>query len=211
MKEKRYYNLLNLQLFADEGADAGDSDTGNDESESNENESSDFKAPQSQSEVDSLVGKAVNTALKKAKADWEQQKAQDIEDAKTQAQKFGQMTAEEKAIEAERIRIEKIEERENALNKRELKTTAIDVLSEKGLPVELADILYYEDENTTKEHLDRVEKAFNKAVEAGVDKRLIASAQNIPSGSSGGRTMTTGETIAQELNKQQTTKGSFWD
>ena len=77
---------LNLQMFAEgDGGEGGEGGT-----------PPEFTGPQSQSELDSLIGKAVNTALANAKKDWETQTKEQIETAKTQAEKLGQMSAERK-------------------------------------------------------------------------------------------------------------------
>ncbi len=120
------------------------------------------------------------------------------------------MTEEERANEEEQERINKLEERERELNKRELKATAIDILAEKELPIKLAEVLYYEDENTTKEHIEAVEQAFSEAVEAEVDKRLVSSV-DVPGGNnSSGQASTRSERIAKERNKQEQPKTSLW-
>lgn len=184
---------LNLQLFAE-----GEGGT-----------PPEFTGPQSQSELDSLIGKAVNTALANAKKDWETQTKEQIETAKTQAEKLGQMSAEEKAAEAERQRLAELDEKERRLNQRELKFTASDILSEKGLPTKLADILNYSDENTVKAHIDVVSEAFSEAVQAEVDKRLAASI-DIPAGGTTAKPTTKSEQFAKEMNQRSENKKSLW-
>lgn len=204
----RFYSLLkspmklNLQLFAE----GGEGDGGNEE---NDNES-EFKAPQSQSELDSVVGTAVNKALANAKAKWEEEAKMKIEDAKTQAEKLAQMTEAERNAEAEKERLEKLEERERELNKRELKVAAIDILAEKGLSPKLADVLNYTDENTAKEHIDLLEEVLKELIKEGVDKKL-ASSVDLPAGNGGSaKAKTRAERYAEEANKKETTKTSLW-
>ena len=200
---------LNLQMFTEPGAEDGaqsGAEGGTDEGAETKSfddwlaENKEFQA-----EFDRRNEKAIKTA----KANWEKEKQQAIKDAKTQAERLADMTEEQKAAEAERQRIEALEERERELNKRELKATAIDILSEKELPIKLAEVLYYEDENTTKEHIEAVEQAFAEAVEAEVDKRLVGSV-NIPGGNGSPNTMTRSERIAKERNEQETPKTSLW-
>ena len=193
-------NALNLQMFAegDEGGEGGEGGT-----------PPEFTAPQSQSDLDSLIGKAVNTALANAKKDWETKTKEQIETAKTQAEKLGQMSAEEKAAEAEKERLAQIDERERQLNQRELKVTASDILAEKGLSTKLADILNYSDENTVKAHIDVVATAFSEAVQTEVDKRLAASI-DIPGGGTTAKPTTKSEQIAKEMNERSESKKSLW-
>lgn len=191
---------LNLQLFAD--------GEGGNEGEQTPPETS-FAAPQSQSELDSLIGKAVNTALTKAKNDWDQQTTQQIEQVKTQAEKLAQMSAEEKAAEAEKERLTHIETREAQLMQRELKATAIDILAEKEIPIKLAEILHYKDSDTTKAHLDVVIPVVLEIAEQLSEKQLMRSVK-VPGSGGEGQSSTQSELIAKEKNAQQTPKTSLW-
>ena len=207
IKEKLF--KLNLQMFNDNPGDGAQSDGEGGVDEGAETKSFDDWLAENK-EYQAEFDRRNNKAIKTAKANWEKEKSQAIKDAKTQAEKLADMTDEQKAAEAERQRIEALEERERELNKRELKATAIDILAEKELPIKLAEVLYYEDENTTKEHIDAVEQAFSEAVEAEVDKRLVNSV-DVPGGNgSSGQTMTRSERIAKERNKQEKPTTSLW-
>lgn len=200
---------LNLQMFNDNPDDGAQSGGEGGADEGAEQKSFDdwlAENKEFQAEFDRRNDKAIKTA----KANWEKEKQQEIKDAKTKAQRLAEMTDEEKASEEEKERIEALEQRERELNKRELKATAIDILAEKELPIKLAEVLYYEDENTTKEHIDAVEVAFSEAVEAEVDKRLVNSV-DVPGGSSSPKATTRSERIAKERNEQETVKTSHWD
>ena len=207
-KEKLF--KLNLQMFTEPGAEGGaqsGAEGGTDEGAEDKSfddwlaENKEFQA-----EFDRRNEKAITTA----KTNWEKDANKRVEDAKTKAQRLADMTDEEKATEAERERMDALEERERELNKRELKATAIDILAEKELPIKLAEVLYYEDENTTKEHIDAVATAFSEAVQAEVDKRLVNSV-DVPGGNgASGQTSTRSERIAKERNKQEAPKTSLW-
>lgn len=151
----------------------------------------------------------VTKALDKAKSKWQEEANAQIESAKTQAQKLASMTEDERAAEAEKQRLAEFEERECLLNQRELKVTAIDILTEKGLSPKLADVLTYQDENATKQHIDALETAFNEAVKSEVDKRL-ANSVDLPTGGSHATPKTDGERLAEKKNKNNTTTTSLW-
>ena len=55
-------------------------------------------------------------------------------------------------------------------------------LSDKGLPVELAEVLPYTDADTTNAALAAVEKVFRQAVEKGVTERLKGNAPKVSQG-----------------------------
>lgn len=102
------------------------------------------------------LDRRVNQALDKAKAQHEKELAKAIEAGKTEGEKLAKMSAAEKAKQAQADLEAKLQAREDELNKRELRATVLDTLSEKQLPSSLADTLV---------GLGDAE-AINKAVEA---------------------------------------------
>ena len=121
-----------------------------------------------QSEFDKRVAKALETA----KAKWETDKATELENAKTEAEKLAKMNAEQKAKYAEEKRMAELEKRERDITTRELKAQAYETLAEKGLPKELVDILNYSDAELCNKSIESVEKAFQSAVEKAVNEKL---------------------------------------
>ncbi len=162
-----------LQFFAEDetGAEETTSETGAEETKTNENKSFDDFLEENkdfQSAFDSRVTKAIETAKK----NWEKAKNKELEDARTEAQKLAKMSADEKAEHERQKREKELKERENALMARELKQGAKDLLIEKKLPVEFSDLIHYTDAETTKSQIEKLETAFNSAVEAKVNERL---------------------------------------
>ena len=99
----------------------------------------------------------------------------------TEAQKLAKMSADERA-EHERQELQKtLAQRESEITKRELRAEAKSQLSDKGLPVELAEVLPYMDAETTNQALEAVEKVFRLAVEKGVNERLKGQAPKVNS------------------------------
>lgn len=200
---------LKLQLFT-EGAEGGAQPEGNPGAGGGADNQS-FDDLLANKEYQAEFDRRINKALETAKGKWETETANKVKEAQTQAQRFAQMTDEERATEEEKQRLAKIEEREQLLNQRELKVAAIDVLAEKGLPIKLADVLHYSDENTTKAHIDSLSEAFAEAVQAEVDKRLAGSV-DIPTG--GGtppkpKAGDRGKELAKQ-NQPQQTKSNFF-
>ncbi|WP_243129525.1 DUF4355 domain-containing protein [Clostridium sp. HBUAS56017] len=135
-----------------------------------------------QGEFDRRVRKALETAKNK----WETEKAAELENAKTEAEKLAKMNAEQKAKYAEEKRIAELEKRERDITTRELKAQAYETLAEKGLPKELVEILNYESADTCNKSIESVEKAFQSAVEKAVNEKLKGG--DIPKGGQGGST-----------------------
>lgn len=117
-----------------------------------------------QEELNAIIDKRLERERRDAQAR--------IDKAVTEAQKLAKMNAEERA-EHERQELQKtLAQREAEITKRELRAEAKSQLSDKGLPIELAEVLPYTDAETTNAAMDAVEKVFRAAVERGVTERL---------------------------------------
>ena len=184
---------LQLQLFAEEGDGAGagggngggsgggngasDSD-GNDQgnndgqggdSGSKKTSFDDFlKDGSNQAEFDRRVQKAIDTAVSKAQEKWKIL----ADDKATEAEKLAKMTAAEKQAYLQQKKEKELADREANITKRELMATAKNTLTDKKLPLELAEILDYSDADSCNKSIEKVEKAFSEAVEAAVKERL---------------------------------------
>ena len=118
-----------------------------------------------------------------------------IQEAVTEAQKLAKMSADERA-EHERQELQKtLAQREAEITKRELRAEAKSQLSDKGLPVELAEILPYTDADTTNAAIVATEKVFRAAVEKGVTERLKGNAPKVS------QPAPQGDSIADEIRK----------
>ena len=82
----------------------------------------------------------------------------------------------ERIRQAQDARQESIEEKEQALARRELAAHARALLRERELPEALADCLAFSDEDTVQTGVDALEEAFRAAVQQGVEARLTADA-----------------------------------
>lgn len=176
---------MNLQFFAeggdggtgdDAGADGGNgggSGTGGSDGgglEGNEPLSfEDFlKREGNQAEFDRRVQKAVNTAVSNAQKKWKAL----ADDKLSEAEKLAKMTKEEKAEYLQKKKESELSEREAAITRKELMAEAKNTLTEKKLPVGLAEVLDYTDAESCNKSIAAVEKAFQEAVEAAVEERL---------------------------------------
>ncbi len=124
-----------------------------------------------QEELNAIIDKRLERERKDAQSR--------INKAVTEAQKLEKLSAEER-LEHERQEREKaLAQREAEITKRELRAEAKSQLSDKGLPVELAEVLPYTDADTTNAALAAVEKVFRQAVEKGVTERLKGNAPKV--------------------------------
>ncbi len=112
--------------------------------------------------------KGIKTAL-----DNERARLEAIADERiSEAEKLGKMTELERQAYQQKKDAEKIAQRERDITKRELMAEAKNTLTEKSMPLSLAEILDYSDAKTCSASLTTVEEAFKKAVEAGVEEKL---------------------------------------
>ena len=86
------------------------------------------------------------------------------------------------------LREESLARREAELARRELHARALDALSARQMPAELADLLDYADENRCTASLARVQKTWQQAVQKGVEARVAGAAPRTGAGKSGMRT-----------------------
>lgn len=157
---------LDLQLFAEQAEEAQDTPKA-DETEQATPPAKTF----TQDELNAIIEKRLERERKDAQAR--------IDKAVTEAQKLAKMSADERA-EHERKELQaKLAAREAEITKRELKAEAKSQLTDKGLPIELADMLPYEDAESTNAALDAVERVFRAAVEKAVTERLKGNAPKI--------------------------------
>lgn len=183
IEDKRKSMLFNIQLLAgEEGAPppAG-GEEGNPPTDPPSEPTFDdiLKNPKHQSEFEKKIAKALETA----KGKWETDYNAKLENAKTEAEKLAKMNADEKAKYAEQKRIADLEKREKDITTRELQATAKTTLVDKGLPMELFEILNYEDADTCNKSIEAVEKAFQSAVEKAVNEKLRG--KEVPKGGKG--------------------------
>lgn len=121
-----------------------------------------------QSEFDKRIAKALETA----KGKWETAKAKEIEDALTEAKKLEKMNADEKKKYEDEKREADYQKRLSELNVRELKATAKETLASEGLPIELAEVLNYQDADSCNKSIEAVKTAFQSAVSKAVNEKL---------------------------------------
>lgn len=166
--EKLLYPL-DIQLFGDSDEDQEGGDGADDSSSENdeEDETGDDDQEQetfTQDAVDKIVQKRIARERKK----WEQEHQEE----QTEAEKLAGMSEKQKKEYTARKKSESLEEREREITKRELSATAKETLADRELPTELADVLDYTDAEACNASIDKIEKAFQKAVQKAIDDKI---------------------------------------
>lgn len=117
-----------------------------------------------QAEFDRRVQKALGTAKDKWSAL--------MDDKLSEAEKLSKMNKEEKAEYLRQKQEKDLQDREAGITRRELMAEAKNTLTEKKLPVGLAEVLNYTDADSCNKSIAAVEKAFQEAVQAAVEEKL---------------------------------------
>ncbi|WP_057705088.1 capsid assembly scaffolding protein Gp46 family protein [Lactiplantibacillus plantarum] len=208
MEKIRFYStLLNLQRFADPEPTPAPEPTPNPEPNP-EPKDKPFKAFKTENEFNSWFDSAYDKRFEKAaenlKAKWEKESKE--------KKSYEQMTDAEKAEYDFNQKQEKLNQREQEVTVKENHANITNKLAEDGLPVSLAKAFTpaFADTDNLEATYKEVTEGFREALKQGVDKALSDSSK-IP-GAGGGGSKSTGESMAEERNKQS--KGaakSIWD
>lgn len=121
-----------------------------------------------QDEVNQLIGKYRSEGKSKAEADI----AKAVADAKAEWERQAKMTEDERVREASVKREKELADKEKALSLRENTANAKELLAEKHIDTSMAKFLVTSDAEETMKNIEEFEKAYAKAIEAGVEDKL---------------------------------------
>lgn len=116
--------------------------------------------------------KRVTGALATAKAKWEAEYNQKLEDEKAEAAKLAKMTEAEKKQHLLDKQTTELAEKEKAIAAREMKLTKIDIFAEKKLPIKLVDYVQGDTADEVKTNIDTFEKEWRAAIDEAVNEKL---------------------------------------
>lgn len=142
----------------------------------------------SEKDFQSEVDKRVTEALKTAQSKWQSEYDAKLKEEKDEAARLAKLSANERAQAEFDKRVKEFEDREAKHNIERLTFECTKQLAGKELPVEFASMLTGSDAETTKANIEVFEKAFSKAIEDGVTKKLKG---NTPKAAGGQSTKTT--------------------
>lgn len=117
-----------------------------------------------QAELNRVVQKTLASEREKADAA--------VKAARTEAERLASMTAEQRLENERQQRESALAKREAEITRRELRATAQEAITQRGLPLELADTLNYADADSVTSSLAAIEKAYRAAVQKGVEGRM---------------------------------------
>lgn len=169
---------IDLQLFADSGNDDGKGDDGK-----GDNNNTDPKT-YTQEELDKMLqteaDKRVTEALKTSRAKWEAEYKEKLEKEKKEAERLANLSVAEKEKELLKQQQEQLEEKEKAIQLRELQLDTINVLVEEKLPVGFAEFLIKNDADTTNKNIKKFKEEWQKALAQAVDEKIKGTSPKSP-------------------------------
>ena len=140
----------------------------------------DFDALLRERDFQSEFDRRISRALETARGKWAQETERRIEQVRAETEALARMSSEERMAHEFACREAQLKEKEMELQRRELRAQAAKELSERSLPMELADALNYESAERVAESMDAAERAFRDAVQRGVESRMRGSVPAAP-------------------------------
>ena len=131
---KRFSYPLNIQLFADEGEGEGQSGTdgGNPAGGAGTKEPTLKELLSANKAIQSEYDKMITKSLETAKANWEKESEDRLNQKLSEADKLAKMNKEEKDNYQKQVADKQLKDREAQITRRELQATAKETLIEKG-------------------------------------------------------------------------------
>lgn len=169
----RKNNTFGLRIFntimlnADNGANGGGEETSGQGSDIKT-----FDDVLANKEYQAEFDRRVSKALKTAQSNWQKDYESKLEAEKQEAKKLAEMNEAEKWAYEKKQLEEKLALKEQELLKKELMATAKNILVEKNIPLNLADLLDYSSDENCKKSIEIIEKSFGTALENAVNDRL---------------------------------------
>ena len=123
-----------------------------------------------QEQVNDIVSKrlAENTKAEKKLKD-------EVSKALAESERQSKLSEAEREKEFKAKQQKELEDRERTITLRERRADTKDALSDRNIDTDLVDFVIDIDEDKTNANIDKLEKAFNKAVEAGVKAKLAGT------------------------------------
>lgn len=114
----------------------------------------------------------IAAALAAARKEWEASMESKLQQMLSESARLSQMTEAERTAYQSSRREADLAAREKQLMERELRAEAVEILTQRGLPRELADAISYAGRETMLLAIDNIERVFRNAVQAGIEQRM---------------------------------------
>lgn len=171
---------MHLQFFADPGGE-GTSPAGGQQPEFNAEKLTDEQLAAVKEKFGLKNDDDVDSIIKSKHARWQKE----LEQEKNEAARLAKLNEKERQAEEAKKRQTELDEREKAIQLAELRIETKKQLAEDGLPESFVDMVLTNDADQIKANISEVRKAFDDAVEAEVNKRLVQKKPRVGSGNGG--------------------------
>lgn len=125
-------------------------------------------APEMMQEMLQDMERRVSEEAERARSVLEEEMRRGIESAVSEFKRQEGLSEDERINE----RMKALDERERRIVMMEMRARAAQRLAEKGLPVRMAEVMAFEDEEACDRGIDMLDRAFREAVQAEVVKKL---------------------------------------
>lgn len=206
---------MNLQEFAENGAASpGDGNPdGTEEGNTNQQNQSTEKVELTQSELDRKIesesDRKLDAALKRKQKEWNDETDRKIQEALKEKDRLAQLSDKEKKEEELSSREQELNNRLAEIERKELRSDAVETLTEKGLSSDFADFVLGEDAEKTLENINAIKKVFDESVNNAVKEKLR---QDTPpaGGAAGGNKVHSIAAMRNEQDKKENQAPNPW-
>lgn len=169
---------MNLQYFAEQAqagnGEGSNTNASNTQSNNNDGEHEDGNGGDDSDGADKTFSrKDVRGLISSAMDDFKNKSLPGLlEQARKDGESRAKMTEEQRESADQKAHQAELDKREAELNHRESVSATRDLLAKNSLPEDFAEMLTDNDADKRSQHVEDFGKAFNKAVQAGVEERL---------------------------------------
>lgn len=158
--------MLDLQLFAEEEQQEEEQEEQSTEGATQEEE----EGQTSETVTKEDIEKMIQSAEDRVRTEYSK-KLKGLEQEKEKLEKEKMSEEEKRKYELEKLQNE-LSEKENAVKERELSLKTVDLLRENELPLEFAEFIKGEDEESTQKRVEKFKDMFQKSIQAAVEEKF---------------------------------------
>ena len=155
---------IDIQLFAEEQQEEAQ------EEQPEEGATQEEEGQTSEAVTKEDIEKMIQSAEDRVRTEYSK-KLKGLEQEKEKLEKEKMSEEEKRKYELEKLQNE-LSEKENAVKERELSLKTVDLLRENELPLEFAEFIKGEDEESTQKRVEKFKDMFQKSIQAAVEEKF---------------------------------------
>lgn len=154
-----------------------------------------------QEELEKKLQSEADRRVTQAKSKWEKEYQEKVKYERREAERLAKLSEDERQRELDERYKNELSKREKELLVKEMKLAAVDILTEKRLPVKFSDILIGETAEETQEKIKNFETAFRDEVERAVNDRLKSTTSAPSSGTKSSKSFNMNDLIRNQMRR----------